>query len=1116
MFYNTSYVFSTSKFSIKNTPLFFKLFISFIGLMFSFCVNAFYDENAFFPTPVTTGSTSLVLQPIESVQLNSSQMISFGMPFPKGYLENTSTIRLLDTSGNEIPIFTKVLAPWRNLSTGADEASLRSVLIQLEVNYTDVDGDGLADSLPITVEWGGVTRTTNDLPEVNTVSGWKLVDSHLYSADEGVYEPPVYAIFSASWYGLSILKSRLLPSGTHPDFAMYDEAFNQFSQSALNKVDPRVSEEYLTDHSTAYASWLYDRSMTLYQVAFKTGNYQLLREAHRASQFYANHVDSNGYFDLKPTNDLKYSYVEGLATNYWLTGSANTKAKISQMGNVFDSFNVEYSLSHVFWTERHAAITLTGYVVSFEVLGGNDLADKSRNVFTALYNMQNSPSAGIPNTGGLMHTGYSHGEGGEHFVSSPWMSALLADAVERYYIHSNDTRVKLFISRLADYLGEIGLFSTAVFYRGALPELRVPYYIAGEGLSDHQRDFNPWSNIEHSLDVSKVFAFAYFLNKNDPGARAGYMVNFGDLYKTAMEYSLPHWIRDSASSLKLGSLLGGKPVFRLAPPRKYGWWFRATSNMDWLIGSDIRVTSSQEMHSGYQTTPIIDVKITSDVQSAYEGDIIEFNVGYNNIGTEDAANAIVLNEIHTNSDYFEIVPGSISHGGIYYQNRIYWSVGNVGINDAIQNLSFKVLIIKPDTTFTSDKPSPSIIAQASVRYGKSDDTNVQPSPDMWDLGTYTHSKISNMKSVKTAGFIDPLPPLSYESLVNVDEDNAVVFSLNIDDATAFTVLHSVANGEIVGTYPNFTYQPNADFFGSDTLEFIYVVSAEEKRGRILFDVTPVNDAPAIEDRTLETFSNTPITQLLEGIDIDGDTIVFDIYQAALNGSVTIENNIIVYQPNTNFVGQDEFIYQAFDGQVYSQALITIEVKSMPSLSEFIVSAMEAGELKAWIGNYIISRLSSFHLQTDIVEVLETNDNTSNIELLSAKHKANMYLFSAYPYLQFVNNDEVIEAINSKIKTMMYDTLSSSNSAVAEFRTYIFNQAQQATVHPYFLYKVEEFLIRFDYYLSKITEDPSAYSNAETNITNALSFIQYYIDLQPEEEVFHEVYDKFDVQLRLQL
>jgi hypothetical protein len=1116
MLYKTLYVFSVFKFSTKNKFIFFKSFISLIGLIFSLGVNAFNDENKFFPTPVTTGSTSIVLQPIESVQLNSSEVISFGMPFPKGYISNTSTIRLLDINGNEIPIFTKALTPWRNLLTGEDEESLRSILIQLEVNYTDDDGDGLADSLPITVEWGEVSKTTHDLLEVNTANTWRLVDSHLYSAEEGVYEPPVYAIFSASWYGLSVLKSRLLPSGTHPDFAMYDEAFNQFSQSALNKVDPRVSEEYLTDYSTAYAAWLYDRSMTLYQAAFKTGDYQLLREAHRASHFYANHIDSNGYFDLKPTNDLKYSYVEGLATNYWLTGSDTMKAKIRQMESVFDSFNVEYSLSHNFWTERHAAITLTGYVVAFEVFGGDDLAEKSQEAFTALYNMQNFPSSGIPNTGGLMHTSYSHGEGGDYLVSSPWMSALLADAVERYYIHSNDNRVKLFITRLANYLGENGLYSSNEIYRGALPDIRIPYYITGEELTDYQRNFSPWGNIEHSLDVSKVFALAYFLNKDDQNESLEHMKNFGDLYKTAMEFTLPYWIRDTAPSLELGTLLGGKPVFRLTPPRKYSWWFKSTSNLDWLIGEGTRVTSSQDMHRENDTTPIIDVKITSNIQNAYEGDIIEFNVEYKNIGTETAANVILLNEVHTNSDYFEIVPGSISNGGVYHRNRIYWNVGQVGINDVTQSLSFKVLVTKPNTLFSSGRPSPSIIAQTSARYGKPNDPNVKPSPNMWNLGTYTHSRISNMESVKTLGFVESLPPLSFENFINMDGNNIENFSLNIGNVTTFTVLHSVINGKIEGTFPNFTYQPNSGFIGTDSFEFIYATAYEEKRGRVFFEVTAVNNAPEILNNLIETISNKTITQLIEAIDIDDDNLVFDISEEALNGKVTIENNMIVYQPDTNFLGHDEFILRAFDGYVYSQALISIEVKAKQSLSEFIDSSIEVGDLKPWIGSYIIGRLNSFYEQVEIIDDLETNENISGIDLLLVKHKANMYLLYTYNYLQFVINKDVIEVINSKINTMMYDTLSSSNSEVIDFRNYILTQSQKTIVHPYFLYKVEEYLVRFDYYLSQINEEPDAYKNAEINVTEALRFIQFYIYSAPEDEFFQEVYNKFDVQLRMQL
>ena len=45
--------------------------------------------------------------------------------------------------------------------------------------------------------------------------------------------------------------------------------------------------------------WLFDRAMTLYQLAFRSGSVTFLRHAHRNAQFYANHIDAGGHFDMR-------------------------------------------------------------------------------------------------------------------------------------------------------------------------------------------------------------------------------------------------------------------------------------------------------------------------------------------------------------------------------------------------------------------------------------------------------------------------------------------------------------------------------------------------------------------------------------------------------------------------------------------------------------------------------------------------------------------------------------------------------------------------------------------------------------------------------------------------
>ena len=45
-----------------------------------------------------------------------------------------------------------------------------------------------------------------------------LVDDANYPAEHQVYEPKAFAVFTPQWYGDSVIKTRLLPFGSHKDF----------------------------------------------------------------------------------------------------------------------------------------------------------------------------------------------------------------------------------------------------------------------------------------------------------------------------------------------------------------------------------------------------------------------------------------------------------------------------------------------------------------------------------------------------------------------------------------------------------------------------------------------------------------------------------------------------------------------------------------------------------------------------------------------------------------------------------------------------------------------------------------------------------------------------------
>ena len=534
-----------------------------------------------FDVPVqSSGTTPVNLYPIESVTPGVVTRVSFGVPFAKGFVTDVSRVRLLDAAGAEVSVFAQQLTPWRDLSLGADLPSARSVQLQADVRFPDSDGDGDADPVRWTVEWGRTARTLPGLLPVSARSNWVLYNNAAapagtdYTSANNVYEPPAYALFTPDWYGQSQLKSRLLPFGSEPASAFYESALANFGKTAVNDVDPRVTGANKIHFITDYDPWLFDRATALYQLAFRSGSIQFLREAHRASQFYANHISADGTFDLR-AGDMKYVYGESISTDYWLTGDDRLPAVHRRMIPAFDGFEARYTLNTGFWTERHAAFKLLGYVTGFELLGDPAIAQKARTTFDTYLNHQNNPVAGAPNTGMLMHTSASHGEGDGEFIASPWMTTLLVDAVERYYEHSGDARVGGFVIRIADGMNRI---NESMYYasdwESPTPVL-VPYYLAGPNLTAAQHDQDSYSDVEHAVDVSKIFALAYFFSGTGGSPNAVYLGRFNELSDTARQV-FDYWHRP-------GGPASGLTEYRLSPPRKFNWWFRTTAENDFLV-----------------------------------------------------------------------------------------------------------------------------------------------------------------------------------------------------------------------------------------------------------------------------------------------------------------------------------------------------------------------------------------------------------------------------------------------------------------------------------------------------------------------------------------------------
>ena len=177
--------------------------------------------------------------------------------------------------------------------------------------------------------------------------------------------------------------------------------------------------------------------------------------------------------------------------------------------------------------------------------------------------------------------------------------------------------------------------------------------------------------------------------------------------------------------------------------------------------------------------------------------------------------------------------------------------------------------------------------------------------------------------------VNDAPSATPASIVT-DEDTPVTFSLTGTDPEGdpLTVIitdlpaHGTLTPAIGGAAPSpFTYTPNANFSGTDSLTFkveddppqIEQPNRQSSTVTVNISVAPANDPPTATDASATTGFGTPVGLPLTGGDIDGDALTFQLVTGPSNGTVVITGATATYTPNIGFSGTDTFTFRSNDG-----------------------------------------------------------------------------------------------------------------------------------------------------------------------------------------------------------
>lgn len=202
-----------------------------------------------------------------------------------------------------------------------------------------------------------------------------------------------------------------------------------------------------------------------------------------------------------------------------------------------------------------------------------------------------------------------------------------------------------------------------------------------------------------------------------------------------------------------------------------------------------------------------------------------------------------------------------------------------------------------------------------------------------------------------ASGISPLPPILSDDTFTSNEDTAFttgnVLNNDTDPNGDPIVITSIDTSDTVGQVIDngdgtFDYDPNGQFeflaAGDTTTDTFSYTATDNISGSDTATVTVtiegVNDAPTAVDDTASTNESTPLLLneadlLSNDSDIDGDTLTVESVSESVNGTVELDDDIIVFSPNSGFIGDASFNYSINDGnEGIDTATVTVAVNSV--------------------------------------------------------------------------------------------------------------------------------------------------------------------------------------------
>lgn len=367
---------------------------------------------------------------------------------------------------------------------------------------------------------------------------------------------------SKSWLVQSIL--------LHPYETVDSDWYTEPQKKYANYVTNQALMTKKGYPASKASQWLYDRPQAIYQLFLMTEENEWFAKANDLADFYISNIDESGLFILKKSFDPKLLMPKGLLYRYLLSGDMAAKETLKRIFERSLDWDESYTLRRGFWTERNQAAALNVAVSYWELTNDEAALARINNIIDATVKMTFNPSndwslRGCPQHGFKSHEGW----GDDTPACSPWMMALLGDALWRFYQLTSDVRSASLIDAFGDFVLNYGIY----YGDKRVNNIVIPKYIVSIN-NPKQEELNQWSDPQHACDVAALLGkSAYIKKKNNQD-------NF--LVKTLFNTLLEQCAGSYARFKKTQKSKRDKNYWVLKPPRRFGWMYSTTSDLPWL------------------------------------------------------------------------------------------------------------------------------------------------------------------------------------------------------------------------------------------------------------------------------------------------------------------------------------------------------------------------------------------------------------------------------------------------------------------------------------------------------------------------------------------------------